>query len=150
MEKLSFKKLNKLLKNHTVVDQCRKYIKIIAFIVIKNNWFRNILNFTDWEEGHSKFNNYLLITSCKQSTIGCLEEIQICSVWSFRFQLYIVELTICCLKISFRHVKDFFLFQINGISIICEPEFIRIGVRVLKDWLVLCIFAEAITTYYIA
>lgn len=38
MVKLTFKrKLNKLLKNHTVVDQCRKYIKIIAFIVIKNN-----------------------------------------------------------------------------------------------------------------
>lgn len=29
----------------------------------------NMLNLTDWEEGHSKFNNHLLTTSCGQSTV---------------------------------------------------------------------------------
>lgn len=57
-----------------------------------------------------------------------------------------MELTICCPSVFFRGMKDWVLHQDDGISIVCEPEFIRIKVRVLRDGSVLCFLVEAITT----
>lgn len=58
-----------------------------------------------------------------------------------------MELTICCINLSFRGMKDLFLYQDDRISVVCEPEFTRISVKSSQRLIgTLCLFAEAITT----